>query len=158
MSYTFNYSYNLSKLTAIIIGFTTSGEPTAPTNIIIPKNIISGSNTYNVVAIDDNSFYKNNLITGISFDPNNNCINIGSDVFASCSNLKTLDLTNINSNVTIGYGAFTQCECLTNIISSLNNPSIYVDKVSGYLYIVKKVIFRILYLYIFFLIFFYLFL
>jgi hypothetical protein len=49
MSYTFKYTVNGSNVT--ITGFTSLGEPTAPTNIIIPKNIISGQTTYNVVAI-----------------------------------------------------------------------------------------------------------
>ena len=83
-----------------LLGYTGNGG-----NITIPST---------VVTIYDMAFYQKENITGVVIS--GNVMTIGSNAFADCPNLATLNLSNATSLTTIGSVAFDGCNALTSVI------------------------------------------
>ena len=116
-------------------------NPTVSGAITIPNQVVIDSLTYTVVAVDDNAFSSNQLITSINlsacsslttigsyafYGSNLTSVNfpssltsVGNSAFSYNNNLTSINLSACSSLTTIGSYTFTNCYMLT----SVNFPS-----------------------------------
>ena len=80
-------------------------------SVVIPSTITHLDDTYHVVSIGGNAFYKCRNLTSVTIP--NSVTSIGSSAFCACSGLTSVTIG--NSVTSIGYMAFNSCRSLTSI-------------------------------------------
>ena len=103
-----NYSITSTKdLTVKVVAGSTNYQG----DIVIPKTVNYGGDTYRVTAISNNAFYTNTDLNSIVIG--DNVTAIGFRAFQGCTSLKNVTL---GSSVTsIDYSAFQNCTNLNSI-------------------------------------------
>lgn len=81
-------------------------------NIVIPKSIKIGVNTYSVTSIGENAFHSCIKLTSIIIP--NSVTTIENSAFKECRNLQSVNIP--NSVTTIGNDAFAGCISLVSIV------------------------------------------
>lgn len=85
-------------------GYFSAGNQVAG-HVVIPETVLNCNETYTVVELGEDAFYKCGELTGIELP--NTLTSIGNSAFHYCENLTSISLP--NSIISIGNHAFTLC-------------------------------------------------
>lgn len=106
--------YNLdsiNKVAEVTYGTSAVNTTRYTGNIVIPKSVYYGGETYSVTSIGDQAFYVCSNLTYVNIP--NSVRSIGFSAFSGCSSLTSITIP--NSVKTIRESAFSHCKGLTTI-------------------------------------------
>lgn len=113
--------YDIISFTELTVSASSLSESVGP-NLVIPESVDFNGKTLQVAKLSEDFAQNNTVLENVTV--NANIESISEKAFLGCSNLQTVDIKSAN---TIGYGAFANCECISELILSDN-----LSQIDGY--------------------------
>lgn len=107
------YTINDDEASVNLTGYysSTYQNPISP-DLVIPSVVLYGTNSYNVIGIEDRALYCCSFITSVTIP--DSVTFIGNYAFTECKNLTNVTIP--DSVISLGSGAFESCTSLTNAV------------------------------------------